>query len=221
MRQDEPLGGERDALRREIPPDRERESPPPDLRARLRREKIQARDRLDPAVREALSRRIVQRIVSCPAFQRAGTVLIYRAIRGEVRLTALETAAEAAGKRLAYPRCTGAREITAYLPGGPEAWAPGCFGILEPVPGLSEPIPPEELDLVICPCTVFDERCGRMGMGGGFYDRYLPRCTNAPAACVAFEVQKAPRVPMAAWDRFTDLVLTEQAVYQNPLGSEK
>ena len=78
---------------------------------------------------------------------------------------------------------------------------------------LSVEIRPEEIDLVICPCTVFDEAGGRMGMGAGFYDRYLPRCVNARIAAVAFEAQKADCVPMEAWDRPMDLVFTEKAVY--------
>lgn len=216
MYQDKPFDPGLDALWQKTSPDRVAESLLPHYRAWLRREKIQARDRLDPAVRETLSLRIVKRVISCREFQRANTVLIYRAVRGEVHLTALETAPEAAGKRLVYPRCTGSREITAYLPQGPDAWKPGCFGIEEPIPERSVHIPPEELDLVLCPCTVFDALCGRMGMGGGFYDRYLPQCKNARAASVAFEVQKAPSVPMAEWDRPTDLVLTEQAIYYNP-----
>ena len=190
----------------------------PSYRSWLRREKIRARDRLAPGLREALSRAVVSRILASPEFRRAETVLLYRAVRGEVRLNSLEAAPEAAGKRLVYPRCTGPGRLTAFLPGGPDPWMSGPFGIQEPVPEQSTPIPPDELDLVLCPCTVFDADCGRMGMGGGFYDRYLPRCGQARIASVAFEVQKVPRVPAAGWDRPTDLVFTEGAVYQNPFG---
>lgn len=190
-------------------------------RKHLRQEKIQARDQLDPEARERLSLQVVQRILASVEFQQAKTVLIYRAIRGEVRLYALETAPEAAGKRLVYPRCTGAGEITALLPKGPASWKPGPFKIEEPILEQSELIPPEELDLVLCPCTVFDEACSRMGMGGGFYDRYLPRCRNARIASVAFEVQKASHIPTAAWDWPMDLVFTEQAVYGNPSGRNR
>lgn len=78
----------------------------------------------------------------------------------------------------------------------------------------SEEVPPEEIDLVVCPCTVFDESCNRMGMGGGFYDRYLPKCVRAKIVSVAFELQKAPAVPMEQWDRAVDMTFTEESVYQ-------
>ena len=62
--------------------------------------------------------------------------------------------------------------------------------------------------------TGFDEACRRLGMGGGFYDRYLPKCVNAGIVAVAFECQKAKEVPAEAWDKPVDAVFTEDAVYR-------
>ena len=89
----------------------------------------------------------------------------------------------------------------------------GSFGIKEPVQEFSIEISPSEIDLVICPCTVFDESCGRMGMGAGYYDRYLAQCINSFVAAVAFEVQKTEKVPMESWDRRMDMIFTEKKVY--------
>ncbi|MBR4020374.1 MAG: 5-formyltetrahydrofolate cyclo-ligase, partial [Firmicutes bacterium] len=106
------------------------------------------------------------------------------------------------------------RQMAALTPKGDDAWEPGAYGIMEPVPEKSILTEPEDIDLVICPCTVFDEACNRMGMGGGYYDRYLPKCENAVVAAVAFEVQKAERVPMEPWDKAVDLVITEKRTYR-------
>lgn len=84
---------------------------------------------------------------------------------------------------------------------------------MEPVREKSVEIPPEEIELVICLCTVFDENCGRMGMGAGFYDRYLAKCVNAHIAAVAFEVQKADSIPMEPWDKPMEMVFTETCTY--------
>jgi 5-formyltetrahydrofolate cyclo-ligase len=188
--------------------------PDPDGRKQLRREKIRARDALTPEKREALSRLLVANLIAVPEFQAAKTVLIYRAARGEVRLDALETAPEAAGKRLAFPLCVSDTEMIALLPHEEDAWVSGRYGITEPVPEKSDLILPEDIDLVVCPCTVFDENCNRMGMGAGFYDRYLERCVNAKVLSVAFECQKAERVPTAPWDKPMGMTVTERAVYR-------
>ena len=188
-----------------------------DNRKELRQSKIQARNSLSPEERERLSAVISERIAASEVFQRAKTVLIYRATKGEVRLDALEKADEAAGKRLVYPLCISDSEMISLLPEDENAWKPGYFGIMEPVREKSAEIPPEEIDLVICPCTVFDENCGRMGMGAGFYDRYLAKCVNAHIAAVAFEVQKADSIPMEPWDKPMEMVFTEAGTYyKNP-----
>lgn len=180
----------------------------------LRRSRIRARDALGQAERAGLSRLISERILGSPEFRQAGTVLLYRATRGEVRLEGLEADPRAAGKRLVYPLCVSGSEMIALLPRGEDAWVSGYCGIPEPDRARSQLIPPEEIDLVLCPCTAFDEGGNRMGMGAGFYDRYLPQCVNAHVAAVAFECQKARPVPTDPWDRPMELVFTERAVYR-------
>ncbi|MBQ4650110.1 MAG: 5-formyltetrahydrofolate cyclo-ligase [Firmicutes bacterium] len=185
----------------------------PEERKALRKSKIAARDALSPEERKVLSEDIVSKIVESPEFKEAKTVLIYRATRGEVRLEALETAPEAEGKRLLFPLCLTNSEMIALLPDGPDAWQEGYYGIWEPIREKSQEIAPEKIDLVICPCTVFDDKCGRMGMGAGFYDRYLEKCVNAHVVSVAFEVQKADEIPMAPWDKPMEKTFTEKTVY--------
>ena len=180
----------------------------------LRKEKILARDSYSTKERQELSRQIVEHILMSPEFQSAKNVMIYKGIRGEVRLEALENACSAQEKQLLYPLCISDSEMIALLPEDETAWASGYCGILEPIPERSMEIPPEDIDMVICPCTVFDEQGGRMGMGGGFYDRFLPKCTKAVVAAVAFECQKAEEIPMEDWDVRMDLIFTEKATYR-------
>ena len=182
-------------------------------RKELRKSKIQARNSLSREDRERFSAVISERIAASEVFRKAKTVLIYRATKGEVRLDALERADEAAGKRLVYPLCISDSEMIALLPEDENAWKPGYFGIMEPLQEKSLEIPPEEIDLVICPCTVFDPQCGRMGMGAGFYDRYLEKCVNAHIAAAAFEVQKTDHIPMEPWDKPMEMVFTEAGIY--------
>lgn len=217
MRRLEPSGLDTGRMQRLAGKDGPAAAVDPTYRKWLRKEKINARDSLSPEEREELSRQLVRRLVATPEFQQANTVLIYRATRGEVRLESLEAAPEAEGKRLIFPLCVSDRSMVALLPRGEDAWAEGYYGIHEPVREKSELIQPEEIDLVICPCTVFDESGNRMGMGAGFYDRYLEKCTNARVAAVAFEVQKAAQVPAAPWDKPMELTVTERAVYRRSM----
>ena len=185
---------------------------PAALRSWLRRRGIAARDALPPQERAKKSRVLVEAILASPEFQSARTILLYRAVRGEADLSELAQAALSQGKRLAYPRCVSGTEMAALVPDGPEAWAKGRLGLWEPVPDCSRPVPPEDIDLVLCPCAAFDGAGTRLGMGAGYYDRYLPRCARARVAAVAFEAQRAPHIPARPWDHPMELVFTEDGV---------
>ena len=174
----------------------------------LRREKLQAREALLPEERRQFSAAIVQRLALLPEYRAAETVMLYRAVKGEVSLEGLS------GKRFLWPLCIGEGEMIALLPENESAWQKGYCGIPEPVRRRSREIAPEEIDLVICPCTVFDPACRRMGMGKGFYDRFLPRCERARFVAVAFEVQKVELLSANPWDVPMDAVVTEKAVYR-------
>ena len=180
-------------------------------KARLRREKIKARDAIVPSVRVEKSAAIVERILENEAFRKAEIVMIYRAVRGEVRLDLLPV--RAPEKKYVYPLCMENNEMRALLPGSAESWRSGPFHIPEPDPDLSEEISPDRIDLVLCPCTAFDAECNRLGMGGGYYDRFLPQCRNAAIFSVAFEVQRAESVPHDLLDRQMDGVITEEGTY--------
>ena len=86
--------------------------------------------------------------------------------------------------------------------------------MMEPAPGRFSTVPPESLDLVLAPCTAFDSRCIRVGMGGGYYDRYLPRCTGARVVALAYDVQRVSRAEREDHDVPMDAVISDRALYR-------
>lgn len=186
----------------------------PCYRKWLRKRKIRARNSLTPEERESLSFEICGNIAASPEFRSAGTVMIYKAVKGEFNPEALTSLPEASGKRFVYPLCTGPGEMRAYLPETEDCWRPGFKNIPEPDPEKAAPVSPEEIDMVICPCSSFDEKLNRMGMGGGYYDRYLPLCGKSFIAAAAFEAQKSVELPAEAWDVKMKAVFTEKGIYR-------
>ena len=190
------------------------------LRKALRKEKIKAREALTPQERAEKSRSICANILRTPEWKRAKTVMIYKFVKGEVQLKALEEAnealPEAERKTLLYPLCIEDRGMLAIAPGSTDlnsaAWKKGAFGIPEPVPEQGRVAAPEDIDLVVSPCSSFDETFMRLGMGGGYYDRYLPKCTKADVMLVAFECQRAEKIPAEDWDVPVPCVVTEERV---------
>lgn len=175
----------------------------------LRTAKKQMRKAIDPEQRTLWDSRIVHNIVDNPTYQNAQILMSYCAMGGEVDLQSLHQLAHQQGKRVAFPYCISGTEMIALEPLGPESWEKGRYGIWAPILSRSHIIQSDQLELVLCPCTAFDGRGHRLGMGGGYYDRFLPRCERAVIAAVAYELQRVDELETEPWDVAMDLVFTE------------
>jgi 5-formyltetrahydrofolate cyclo-ligase len=143
-------------------------------------------------------------------------VLAYHAFGSEPATAPFLVAVLAAGKHLVLPRVDGAaRALRLHRVQDPEAdVAPGVWGIREPRPATCPEVAAAAVDFVLVPGVVFDARGGRIGYGGGYYDRLLGGCAHRPAlVAAAFDVQLVPEVPMGPEDVRVDRVVTESAVY--------
>jgi len=96
------------------------------------------------------------------------------------------------------------------------AWTPGCemihgaFGAM--IPAKGDWIEPE---IVVVPLVAFDRNGGRLGYGGGFYDRTLERLRRRRATLAigfAFAAQEADELPLESTDQSLDLIVTEMGV---------
>ncbi len=190
------------------------------LKKAVRQEKIFARKALEPNERTLFSNKISNKLLDSELYKQANVIMSYRAMWDEVDLSEFVRGAYAEGKRLCYPRCISKTEMIALEPEN-GMWTEGAFGIKEPDLEFAKRVQPEEIDLVICPCASFDEDCNRLGMGAGYYDRFLEYCTNASIVAVAFEAQKADSIPMDEYDKIMDMVITEKVIYMNQLGRRK
>jgi 5-formyltetrahydrofolate cyclo-ligase len=150
---------------------------------------------------------LVERIEALPEFASARTVALYCALPDEAS-TAEMLSRWRGLKRLVLPVVLAGGKMIFCEYGGAESLASGTFGILEPTLGAT--VPPSEIDLMIVPGVAFDRAGGRLGRGGGFYDRYL----SHPAAAHIYKVglcrfgALVPKVPTEPHDVAMDVVVT-------------
>ena len=174
---------------------------------------IAARRALAPAARAAANAAICACAAQQEAFRRARTLLAYTSFGGEADLSVLLEQAVRLGKTVAYPVCGENFSLVAAVPAPVDGWETGRYGIRTPVPARARLLAPEELDLVLVPCTAFDAQCRRVGMGKGYYDRFLPRCIHAAKIGIAFEAQRVEAASVEPTDWRLDLVITEGGIY--------
>lgn len=182
------------------------------LKSELRKNVLKDRGALSPAEVAAKSARIIERLLGMDEYRRASTIMVYIDFRNEVQTGELVQRAMAAGKRVAVPvtDIAGRRLTPSLLADFPGDLHPGAWGILEPKPECLRPLAPEELDLVVVPGVAFDEQGNRLGYGGGFYDRFLPRTRpDTVYVALAFEVQVRPDVYPGPHDVPVHYLLTE------------
>lgn len=146
-----------------------------------------------------------------PEFVSANTVAVYLAADGEVDTQPLIELAWRAGKQVYLPVLWGkCLRFARYRPHA--ALRRNRLGIAEPAVKSYRSI--ARLDLILMPLVGFDDRGGRLGMGGGFYDRSfarLPAKRRRPARVgLAHACQHVDSLPLEPWDVPLTAVATDR-----------
>lgn len=179
------------------------------LKADLRRAALARRDRLAVEVRAAAAERIADLVAGLDLAPRA-IVAGFWPIRSEIDPRPAMVRLAAKGHSLVLPALLGdgvTMVFRRWMPGEPLVAA--AFGLSEP-PATAAEVEPQVL---LMPLAAFDDRGGRIGYGGGFYDRALERLERSHPVLrigIAFSTQRVDRVPEEVHDRRLDLILTEE-----------
>lgn len=185
-------------------------------RRKLRSRILKKRDGLSLEDRRGKSELIREKLWQLDAIKHAEVLFIYVNFRSEVETLPLIEQCLALGKTVAVPLTVtdGFQLIPYRLIDSARDLIPGYCGILEPDPERVVKIEPGQIETVVLPGSVFDLHGGRLGYGGGYYDRFLQNA--APRACrigVAFAEQVVSRVPVQAHDQSLHILVTEKDIH--------
>lgn len=158
--------------------------------------------------KETLSEKIVDYIMSCDEFKKAKRVgLFHEKFLWEPLVYKTFKERDFLGKIVLLPKCQS--ETFDYIEGFSEL-EKGSFDTIEPKDGKI--VDKEDVDLMIVPGMSFGCDNGeRLGMGGGFYDRYLSQFDGVKIG-IAFEKLLMEEIPVFEWDEMVDIVITENGV---------
>lgn len=184
-------------------------------RKSLRRELRQRRRALSPAAQRTAARALTRQLILHFGHSRARHVGLYLPNDGEIDPRAFVHEARRRGLSVYLPVLHPilGNQLWFYRLNASTKLRANRFGIPEPADRGGPRRPPWALDAVLMPLVGFDRQGGRLGMGGGFYDRtfaFKRLAPQRPPALIglAHEVQQVERLPIASWDVPMDAVIT-------------
>ena len=191
-------------------------------RAELRRQLRRARRGLSKNAQKQASRKLYRQLAQHPAFRRAKHVAFYLSNDGEIDIGLVLREAQRRGKATYLPVLNAwpqTHMVFQRIRSG-EKLVRNRFRIHEPVPNPTRQRKAWTLSLILLPLVGFDIEGGRLGMGGGFYDRSLAfkmkrkNCRKPALFGVAHECQKVPgKLATAAWDVPLEETVTDAGRY--------
>ena len=182
------------------------------LKSALRKQLKGARSGLDRTLQQQAADFAAQTIMKLPEWISARCLASYLPLNDEFDPSAIDSAARERGMSVVYPRIVGpgTLEFSHWTPGEP----------LDTVQhGLQQPRQSAEakslstIDVMLVPLVGWDRQGGRLGYGGGYYDRVLPT-TNALTIGLGFECQRVDALPKERHDQGLALVISERQLYR-------
>lgn len=168
------------------------------LRAQLRK----VRAALDPATLDRAGDAVAARVLALPELQSVRAAGVYLAVRKEIPTGALVQQLRARGVTVAVPRVVGG-DATMELRVYGEPLTKDVLGIpTSDGPSIAQ------VDVLLCPGLAFDGRGGRLGYGGGTFDRWLAAHPRTLAIGVCIDEAIVPELPRETHDHPMAMVVT-------------
>ena len=173
------------------------------------REKILGKSRkISSGLRRVKSRRILKKLSREPVFRSSEHVAFYCGIAPEVE-TRTFLIRILKRKKIYLPRIDPRKKLSlCRVRSFARDLEKGAYGILEPR-GFCKKRTADRMDLIVVPGVAFDPNGGRLGRGGGYYDRLLRKAGKVFKVGLCFKEQLVDKVSMKTHDVRMDKVITD------------
>ena len=167
------------------------------------------RESMPKEERDKASHKIISRLIENPVYQQSTTIMAYASMPEEIQLNELFDHAFANNKILAIPLIIGRGTMRPVFLPTIEDLVVGDFGIMTVRQDCRTFVEFNDIDCIIVPGAAFDRKGNRLGLGGGYYDRFLKRVPNAKRIALAFDYQLIESVPAESHDTKMNIIITE------------
>jgi len=181
------------------------------LRKRMRK----LRSEIPAQERQIISSRITAELSRQYFFQDANVVMAYASMLEEVQLYDLMKFSLDIGKKVCIPfiKGNGIMDAVELLSMGD--LVEDDYSILTVCEERRHMVDPSSIHCIIVPGTAFSPNGARLGLGGGFYDRFMKnKAPHAYRVALAFDFQVVDDVPVEDCDIPVDCIITEKRTIQ-------
>lgn len=184
------------------------------LKQALREEYKSKREAVTGSDRIFAEEKILRSIAGLDSFKSCDTLFTYISAGSEADTRRIIALAFHEGKSVAVPVCFGGGEMRFYYINSLAEVSPKRYGIPEPEPDEKKLALPDEKSLFVVPGVAFDCEGFRLGMGGGYYDRYLAghQCLTAG---ICFECCVCDKLPNESFDKNVFYLITDERIITN------
>ena len=147
------------------------------------------------------SAQIADYFCAWPIYRQCESVMFYLAMKDEVQTDLMIKDALWRGKQVCVP-LLGEKygEMEAAGITSLDSLIVGKYGLKMPDPDRTKIIFPASIQMVVVPGVAFDREGNRLGLGAGYYDRFLPETVDSVLVGMAWSCQLMDTLPHAEHD---------------------
>ena len=181
-----------------------------------RKELLAKRRMLSQEQKNEYSKQITERLLALASYKEAKVCMMYASMKDEFQTKDFIVEAIKAGKQICLPYVSDKqlKIMQATKIDSLDELVEGAYGILTVAKDKLNIINPQDIDFVLVPAVGFDREGYRLGMGGGYYDRYLEMATKAKLVSGIYSCQLVDEIIKDDYDAQVDFVLTENETIQ-------
>lgn len=151
---------------------------------------------------------ITKKIVELEEYKNSQICFLYASMPDEFQTKELIVNALKAGKQICLPYITdkNMKIMQATLIKSLDELVVGAYNILTVKEENLRIVKPQDIDFILVPAVGLDKKGYRLGMGGGYYDRYLVKAINAKKIAAVYDCQLVDEVIKDDYDIKVDMI---------------
>lgn len=183
------------------------------MKKRLRKEIKEKRIAMDLEWKKEADLIIENKFLNLNTFVNCKSIFLYVSMENEVNTLNIISKSLELGKKVYVPKVHNETKTMRALriESLRDLNESGAFGILEPSWEKEEL--KGDIDIILTPGLAFDKKGGRLGYGGGFYDKFFKIHKESNRVVLSYEYQIVDGIPMEDYDERVNLIITEKNIY--------